>query len=99
MQLLDRTLVVATYIPCAALTARAAAQLHRWPATVRAGAGVVIFLGGIALWVWGRATFRNGYAQVARAPTLLVTDGPFRIVRHPLYTSTAIACIGQALAS
>jgi len=39
------------------------------------------------------------FAQTIRVPRALVTQGPYRVCRHPLYASTALGGAGQALAA
>lgn len=69
------------------------------PGTAQVTAGVALFLGG---------TGGTLLAQRAMGPswrpsvtpgerTALVTDGPFRIVRNPIYTSRAISVLGLVL--
>lgn len=61
--------------------------------------GVALFLGGVALTVWGRNTMaRAGTHVPPHKPTLvIVTDGPFRLTRNPLYLGGTIAFIGLSL--
>ena len=49
-------------------------------------------------WLWARAALGDVFAQLARVPARLVTAGPYRRLRHPLYTATALGCLGQAWA-
>jgi len=62
-------------------------------------AGVALFFTGMALWSWARAVQGEQFAQMIRAPRALVTRGPYRVCRHPLYASTALGCAGQTLAA
>jgi protein-S-isoprenylcysteine O-methyltransferase Ste14 len=61
--------------------------------------GAVLFACGIALAVWGRLHLgRNwGMPMTQRAEPELVTSGPYRFVRHPIYSGLLIAMLGTAL--
>jgi protein-S-isoprenylcysteine O-methyltransferase Ste14 len=91
-------LLLLTWCACIALSALTLWNTLHGRATLRTWAGVSVFWAGIALWLWGRAALGAHFAQSARAPAILVTHGPFRFVRHPLYLATTIACLGQAWA-
>ena len=61
--------------------------------------GVLAFAGGIGLWFWGRALI--GPLHVRRLPEepplRLRQDGPFGIVRHPLYAGFLLAVSAPVL--
>ncbi len=61
--------------------------------------GAVLFVCGIALAVWARLHLgRNwGMPMTQRAEPELVTSGPYRFVRHPIYTGLLTAVLGTAL--
>jgi protein-S-isoprenylcysteine O-methyltransferase Ste14 len=61
--------------------------------------GAVLFACGIALAVWARLHLgRNwGMPMTQRAEPELVTSGPYRFVRHPIYTGLLTAMLGTAL--
>jgi protein-S-isoprenylcysteine O-methyltransferase Ste14 len=61
--------------------------------------GAVLFVGGIALAVWARLYLgRNwGMPMTQRAEPELVTSGPYRFVRHPIYSGLLTAMLGTAL--
>jgi protein-S-isoprenylcysteine O-methyltransferase Ste14 len=61
--------------------------------------GAVLFGCGIALAVWARLHLgRNwGMPMSQRAEPELVTSGPYRFVRHPIYTGLLIAILGTTL--
>jgi protein-S-isoprenylcysteine O-methyltransferase Ste14 len=61
--------------------------------------GTVLFGCGIGLAVWARLHLgRNwGMPMTQRAEPELVTSGPYRFVRHPIYTGLLIAILGTAL--
>jgi protein-S-isoprenylcysteine O-methyltransferase Ste14 len=62
--------------------------------------GLVIFLLGLALAVWARVFLgRNwGMPMSEKADPELVTTGPYRTVRHPIYSGIILAMIGTTLA-
>ena len=64
-----------------------------------AAAGAVLFACGIALAVWARLHLgRNwGMPMTQRAEPELITSGPYRYVRHPIYTGLLTAMAGTAL--
>ena len=61
--------------------------------------GAVMFAGGIGLAVWARVYLgRNwGMPMTEKAEPELVTSGPYRFVRHPIYSGLLLAVIGTAL--
>jgi protein-S-isoprenylcysteine O-methyltransferase Ste14 len=64
------------------------------------GIGLALWIGGIALAVWARLYIgRNwGMPMSRRAEPDLVTTGPYRFIRHPIYAGIILAMIGTALA-
>jgi protein-S-isoprenylcysteine O-methyltransferase Ste14 len=63
--------------------------------------GTVVFAGGIALAIWARVHLgRNwGMPMTQKAEPELVTSGPYRYVRHPIYSGLLAALLGTALAT
>jgi protein-S-isoprenylcysteine O-methyltransferase Ste14 len=63
--------------------------------------GVVVFASGIALAIWARVHLgRNwGMPTTQKADPELVTSGPYRFVRHPIYSGILTAVLGTALAT
>ena len=61
--------------------------------------GALLFACGIALAVWARLHLgRNwGMPMTQRAEPELVTSGPYRFVRHPIYSGLLTAVLGTAL--
>jgi protein-S-isoprenylcysteine O-methyltransferase Ste14 len=61
--------------------------------------GTILFACGIALAIWARLHLgRNwGTPTSQRAEPELVTSGPYRFVRHPIYTGLLTALLGTAL--
>ena len=66
---------------------------------ILAAIGALLFACGIALAVWARLHLgRNwGMPTTQRAEPELVTSGPYRFVRHPIYTGLLTAILGTAL--
>lgn len=64
-------------------------------------AGGILIVAGVALGLWGvRTMHRAGTAVRPRRPvTALVTDGPFRYTRNPLYVALVAIYVGIALSS
>jgi protein-S-isoprenylcysteine O-methyltransferase Ste14 len=62
--------------------------------------GTVVFVGGLALAIWARIILgRNwGMPMTLKQDPELVTSGPYRLVRHPIYTGILTAALGTALA-
>jgi protein-S-isoprenylcysteine O-methyltransferase Ste14 len=63
--------------------------------------GLILFASGLALAVWARIYLgRNwGMPMTERAEPELVTSGPYRFVRHPIYSGLLLAVLGTALAT
>lgn len=64
-------------------------------------AGVALAVAGIAFALWAMATLGEHYdltLEVHRAHAV-VRDGPYGIVRHPIYTGLAIHSLGAILAT
>ena len=78
------------------------AKLHLVPQTPLVGAiADVLCVGGIAYAIWARRHLGKNWSP---RPALkegheLVTSGPYRLVRHPIYTGILAAFIGSALVS
>jgi protein-S-isoprenylcysteine O-methyltransferase Ste14 len=64
------------------------------------GVGLAIFLLGLALAVWARIYLgRNwGMPMSEKADPELVTTGPYRTVRHPIYSGIILAMVGTTIA-
>jgi protein-S-isoprenylcysteine O-methyltransferase Ste14 len=63
--------------------------------------GAVLFVSGLALAIWARVHLgRNwGMPMTQRLEPELITSGPYRYVRHPIYTGLLLAVFGSALAT
>jgi protein-S-isoprenylcysteine O-methyltransferase Ste14 len=63
-------------------------------------AGCLLALAGASLVLSSRARLGPAWSFVPKADqaTGLVTTGPYRLVRHPIYGGLALLAVGQALA-
>jgi protein-S-isoprenylcysteine O-methyltransferase Ste14 len=61
--------------------------------------GAVVFASGIALAIWARVHLGRdwGMPMTQKAEPELVTSGPYRLVRHPIYSGLLVAVLGTAL--
>jgi protein-S-isoprenylcysteine O-methyltransferase Ste14 len=66
----------------------------------RAGVGVVLFADGLGFAIWARVHIgRNwGTPMSQKSEPELVASGPYRLVRHPIYSGILLASIGTAVA-
>jgi protein-S-isoprenylcysteine O-methyltransferase Ste14 len=64
------------------------------------GIGLAIFILGLALAVWARVYLgRNwGMPMSRRAAPELVTTGPYRTIRHPIYSGILLGLAGTTIA-
>jgi protein-S-isoprenylcysteine O-methyltransferase Ste14 len=64
------------------------------------GIGLAVFALGLALAIWARVYIgRNwGMPMSQKADPELVTTGPYRSIRHPIYSGIILAMIGSAIA-
>jgi protein-S-isoprenylcysteine O-methyltransferase Ste14 len=65
-----------------------------------AGIGLVLFALGLGFAIWARVHIgRNwGTPMTRKDEPELVTSGPYRLVRHPIYSGILVAGIGTAVA-
>ncbi|HEY5694360.1 MAG TPA: isoprenylcysteine carboxylmethyltransferase family protein [Gaiellaceae bacterium] len=66
----------------------------------RAGIGLALFASGLLFAVWARVHIgRNwGTPMTQKHEPELVTSGPYRLVRHPIYSGILVAGLGTAVA-
>jgi protein-S-isoprenylcysteine O-methyltransferase Ste14 len=64
------------------------------------GTGLTIFVLGLALAVWARVYLGGnwGMPMSQRAEHELVTTGPYRMIRHPIYSGMLLGTLGTAIA-
>jgi protein-S-isoprenylcysteine O-methyltransferase Ste14 len=89
-------LLVALLLRIRALKGHAASVHSPW----LQGIGLAVFLLGLALAVWARVYLgRNwGMPMSQKVDPELVTSGPYRRIRHPIYSGIILAMIGTAIA-
>ena len=70
------------------------------PSPLMRGAGIFLVLAGLALMFWAARTMLRARTTVmpGRRPDALVTDGPFRFSRNPIYLGDVIVLAGLMLA-
>jgi protein-S-isoprenylcysteine O-methyltransferase Ste14 len=63
--------------------------------------GLSLFLVGLLLAVWARLYLGKnwGMPMTQKQDPELVTSGPYRYIRHPIYTGILLAMLGSSLAS
>ena len=90
-------LLGAPYMPVAWLMARI---LRSWQWKFWAAVGAALTLLGMLFMVWARIYLGRNWSGVAaiKADHELVTGGPYRWVRHPIYSGLALALVGTAIA-
>jgi protein-S-isoprenylcysteine O-methyltransferase Ste14 len=66
----------------------------------RSGIGLVLFVLGLGFAIWARVHIgRNwGTPMTQKDEPELVTSGPYRLVRHPIYSGILVAGVGTAVA-
>ena len=66
----------------------------------RAGLGLFLFVLGLGFAVWARVNIgRNwGTPMSQKAEPELVTSGPYRLTRHPIYSGILLGTIGTSVA-
>ncbi len=88
-------LLAAPHVPIAVLDDRFV-PLILWP--VRFGAALTF--AGIAFAIWARVWIAGNWSSdvTLKRDHELIVDGPYRWVRHPIYTGILVALAGTALA-
>ena len=65
----------------------------------RGGLGLVVLAVGLGLAIWARVQLGNNWGgpMTWKDDPELVTTGPYRLVRHPIYSGILVAGIGTAV--
>jgi protein-S-isoprenylcysteine O-methyltransferase Ste14 len=60
---------------------------------------IAVQIAAVALLIWARVTFGRRSFHAAANPTAggLVTTGPYRYIRHPIYTAACLFCWASIL--
>jgi protein-S-isoprenylcysteine O-methyltransferase Ste14 len=69
------------------------------PTAIQATLGVIILGAGLALMGWGIVTFRRLKTPLVpvQPARVVVTDGPYRFTRNPMYLGLTAAYVGLAI--
>ena len=61
--------------------------------------GVIICVASMAFFIWARQCLGRNWSQTVSAKEghELVTSGPYRYIRHPMYAGGFLACIASAI--
>jgi len=94
-------MVISAVVMCTAIFFLAILWIGSQPALAQIG-GFVLELASSALFWWAISTSRKARLRFAFAPDKphsLLTEGPYRYVRHPFYTCYIIFWIGWGIAT
>jgi protein-S-isoprenylcysteine O-methyltransferase Ste14 len=71
------------------------------PSEERAWIGFALAVAGIAFSIWARNTLGRNWSSspVIKENQELIQNGPYSLVRHPIYTGLLLAVFGTALAA
>jgi protein-S-isoprenylcysteine O-methyltransferase Ste14 len=88
-------LLAAPHVPVGALNGRFA-PLTLWLVQL----GAALALAGVAFAIWARMRIAGNWSSdvTLKHDHELIVDGPYRFVRHPIYTGILLALFGTALA-
>lgn len=62
-------------------------------------AGVIVCIAGLLLAIWARRTLGGNWSSTVtfKQGHELVKTGPYRLVRHPIYSALLLMCLGSAI--
>ncbi len=101
-QAVSRVLTSAPLVICAALfvlPSLPSAHVVRW-APWMLSVGTLLVAAGLGFAIWARVHLGGNWSGSVelKADHALVRSGPYRLVRHPIYTGMLLALLGSALA-
>jgi protein-S-isoprenylcysteine O-methyltransferase Ste14 len=69
------------------------------PAPVAGNVGAAVCVVGLFCAIWARVTLAGNWSSdvTFKESHMLVERGPYRFVRHPIYTSMLLMCLGCAI--
>lgn len=92
------TILLTIFIPIGLIIwAKATEDIVRLPPVKPPVAGIVLMIGGFLLMIWGTAAFwifGRGLPMNAYSPKVLVRQGPYRWLRHPIYCGFGMLVTG-----
>jgi protein-S-isoprenylcysteine O-methyltransferase Ste14 len=70
-----------------------------WPFAAPLWLALVLIVAGFGLMLWARSWFHhmNTPMMPRQTPTALLSEGPFRLNRNPIYTGMTMVVLGAAL--
>ena len=75
-------------------------NLPSWVPVVTECAGLLFYVTGFLLMAWSLTSLGRNYQLGGSAPRTedsLITNGPYRVIRHPMYTAALSISLGLAL--
>ena len=75
------------------------ADVAPWPDERAPEVAAGLFTGAVALAIWAAVQFLKRRTTIIprEAPSALITSGPFRFTRHPVYLADALALLAWAV--
>ncbi len=77
-------------------------ELRVWPQThATAGAGLALTMLGCCFAIWARVTLGSNWSSMpnVKREHELIVRGPYRLVRHPIYSGLLLGVAGAAVAT
>jgi protein-S-isoprenylcysteine O-methyltransferase Ste14 len=93
-----RIVIIIVIVATKPLWRHAHLVIHSWPLAL---VGTALFLCGLGVAVWARLCMGAnwGMPMTLKQEPELVQDGPYRYVRHPIYSGLILAFIGTTMAT